>query len=348
MASIQTIAESLGLSKATVSHALRNTGRMSDSTRKKVLQAAKRAGYFVNNELSLSAQKLSMSPGKTARPRKEFMANLVFYRNTRENVLNAPYYRTLSGMVHDAFREKGYTLMDCYPQDQDEFIRVLAHNSADGTILLSRIENLEERLVPHLEHYALAHALVFLSNYPSNRGPARFHAVVADNIAIGRTAAEYFIQKDIRTIVFLDPKTGMSVMEDRYQGYRMAMEQAGLPFKRVEFDCQRFRENGRYEPDLGTLASPAAPVAFVCANDLSAIEFHRYLAGKGVYNPALHHFSGVDGTPDMAQGDFRDITIKLDFHSMVKAASRLFEDILSGAVTGPQRILIGFELAQRP
>lgn len=346
MASIQTIADSLGLSKATVCHALKNTGRMSPSTRKRVLQAAKRAGYTVSTELSLSAKRLSKKTEKAEPRRRGFVANLVFYRNTRENVLSAPFYRTLSGRIHDGFREKGYTLMDSYPQDADEFIRILATNSSDGTILISRIENLEQSLVPYLENYAMSRPLIFLGDYPS-RCPSRFHAVVADNITIGRAAAEYFIGKGFRDIVFIDPRTGMPVMEERYQGYRIAMDQAGLRCSRLFFDFRKFREDAGYLLDLGSLAAPAAPVAFVCANDLTALDFHKYLLGKGVYKPALHHFSGVDGTPELEADDVRDITLKLDFQGMVRAASHLFEDILSGAVTHAQRVLIGSELMER-
>ena len=45
---IKEIAAKAGVSIATVSHAFRNPGRVSDDTRKKVLDAAKEVGYTPN------------------------------------------------------------------------------------------------------------------------------------------------------------------------------------------------------------------------------------------------------------------------------------------------------------
>jgi LacI family repressor for deo operon, udp, cdd, tsx, nupC, and nupG len=117
------IAAEAGVSIATVSHAFRNPGRVSDETRRKVLAAARRVGY-TPNRLGASL--------RTARS-----GNIVVIIPDIADSHNA---RLIAGIERVA-REKGYSVLLGNTRGSEarerEFASMARSGQADGIILMS-------------------------------------------------------------------------------------------------------------------------------------------------------------------------------------------------------------------
>src|SRR5215216_4720938 len=107
--SLRSLARQLGVSAATVSLALRDSARVVPATKRRVLQAARRAGYRVNplvGSLMAAMRRASLAG---------FQASLIAV-----NVTNEPrpeltlYHRQVYDGARRRARELGYTLELCW------------------------------------------------------------------------------------------------------------------------------------------------------------------------------------------------------------------------------------------
>lgn len=120
---IKDIAARAGVSIATVSHALRNPGRVAEGTRKKVLAAAEAVGYMPNN-LAVSL--------RTARS-----GNIVAIIPDVADSYNSGIIKAIEKVAH----RRGYSVLlgdtQGSPEREREFAAMTRSRQADGIILMS-------------------------------------------------------------------------------------------------------------------------------------------------------------------------------------------------------------------
>lgn len=206
---IKDIAARAGVSIATVSHALRNPGRVSDGTRKKVLAAAEAVGYTPNN-LAVSL--------RTARS-----GNIVAIIPDVADSYNSGIIKAIEKVAH----KRGYSVLlgdtQGSPEREREFAAMTRSRQADGIILMShRVpfdmdgKDFSRRELP---------PLVNGSEYT---GCDLFPAVSIDDVQAAIDATNHLIQRGHRHIAVITGDMHSTSSKDRYAGFRRAMEQAGL------------------------------------------------------------------------------------------------------------------------
>ena len=208
--SIVDVARLAGVSPATVSRSLRGHARVAEPTRQRVLEAARQLSYVVSPHAS------SLASGQT-----RAVAVVVPF-------LTRWFFSTVVAGAAEVLREAGHDVV-LYPLgsagDRDRFFeRMPLARRVDGVLTISM--QLGDEQARALR--ALQRPLVTVG--PSVEGAG---CVRVDEIAAARTAVNHLIHQGHERIGFIggthdDAEFGFVSSGLRLQGYRLAMEAAGL------------------------------------------------------------------------------------------------------------------------
>ena len=204
------VAEKLGVSTATVSLAMRDSKRISRSTRRRVKAALADAGYVYQR----SAAGLRTSTTHTA--------------GVIVNDLSDPFCSTLLASMEEALAKTGRTTFVCSTNEsvsrQTEFIQRMSEYNADGMIISPAIGSTPA------EFRALRASvppLVFVSRTMFD---LPYDFVVNNDSESSRLAVNRLVELGHRRIAFVGGDPSLSSFGERLRGYREAIDNASIPF----------------------------------------------------------------------------------------------------------------------
>jgi LacI family transcriptional regulator len=257
------IAKGLNVSVVTVSKVLRNKGKISAATRKRVLKRAKELNYQTN----WIARSLVM--------RKTFTIGLLLPDFTH------PFFAEIAKAVAETVRPHGYHVIISYFEEDPELERneadSLMARQVDGLIAASAqsnsglFEGILERKVP-----------VVLIDRPIAGVEASFVGV--DNEAIGKLATNHLIAQGCKRIAHLrGPKIGIAAA--RMAGYRHALQKHDLPVVSKYIVGARYVDSSGYSAMKKLLQADPVPDGVFCYNDPVAIGAIKAISEAGLKIP---------------------------------------------------------------
>ena len=276
---IDDIARHAGVTKTTVSRALNDRPDVSAGTRERISEIAARLGYVPS------------ATAKVLRTGRSHSLGLAWPSFTWPGILSI-----LRG-VSDVVDELGYQLM-LFPltrgeeAERDLVFRVMPSLPMDGLILilppgmLRYVGELVSRGVP----------VVLIDDRIEHRD-RDFPSVGTTNVKGARDATDHLLRLGRRRLAMITGPMDQDVSRNRLRGYRLALEEAGLPF------CPELVVAGNFEPDSGRgavaalLESGISFDALFASNDLMALAANRALRAAGVCVPddvALVGFDDMD------------------------------------------------------
>jgi LacI family transcriptional regulator len=322
------IAKDLNVSVVTVSKVLRNQGRISDATRKRVLQRARELNYQMN------------WVARSLVTRRTYTIGLLLPEFAH------PFFGEIARAIAQKVRSHGYhVVISSFEEDPEleasEADSLLARQ-VDGLIIassqpprkLAMFQRVRERNTPYV-----------LIDRPVAGVKACF--VGMDNRAIGRVATEHLIAHGCQRIAHLrGPKVGIAA--ERFDGYRQALTAAGM-CARSEYIVDSGRDDDAgYAGMKHLLCVTPVPDGVVCFNDPVAIGAMKAILEAGLKLPddisvvgaGNVHYSDVLAVPltTVDQGTCRTGEI---------AADLLLKRINSKKVLAPEEILIPPKLVER-
>jgi len=252
---IRDVAQKAGVGLATVSRVINNSPLVSAPTRQRVLDVIAEMNFVP----SPTARRLSLGRTLTIAVITPFFTRPAFVERLRgvESVVAESEYDLVLYNVESADRRDHY------------FRTVPRRERTDGVLIISLPPRNED--VPYL---AESHVPVVLvdANHPSL---TTLNRVIVDDVDGGRQAVQHLIELGHRRIAYLsdtfETPFNFTASYDRYQGYRCALEAAGLPL-RHEYHAQG--EHGRAEAKrlaLALLRLPERPTAIFAASDTQAL-----------------------------------------------------------------------------
>ncbi|MGH3368060.1 MAG: LacI family DNA-binding transcriptional regulator [Nocardioidaceae bacterium] len=269
---IHDVAAEAGVSITTVSRALNESGRVGPGTRERVLTVAQRLGYEPN-DLARSLH------GKATGT----IAVLV------PDITN-PFFPELVNGVQEVANEHGRLLLLCQTSENTAIaVQELLHlrrKRVDGVVLVGVLAGGQE----------LSTALAGMPVVTVDRDTTLDSAwVVRSNHRVGgRLATEHMIELGHERIAHISGPMDLSVAQDRHDGYREALEEAGLAYDEslvVEGD---FLEQSGYDGLRALRRRRRRFTALFCGNDLMAIGALRALDEVGLAVPQEVSVVGFD------------------------------------------------------
>ncbi len=257
---IKDVAREANVSVATVSRVLNKHSNVSEETVEKVNEVMERLGYNPN------------TLGRDLR-KSETKRILAIIAGTEQTF----YSDVLKGMDEAAFAQ-GYDILIATTHDNPEhemhLLKMLMSHSVDGAVLLGAKQEAST-----ISKLAMNNNIALCLERMEG---CTVLTVSIDNVRAGKDAVNYLIGKGCRRIGLISTKVRSQSSVDREKGYRLALEEHGIPFdeKLVYF--------GSYESESGTMGCrylmelENPPTAIFSISDMIAIGAMNYALSKGI------------------------------------------------------------------
>lgn len=280
---MQDIADACGLSRNTVSKIFNNRGGVPGATRDFVLAKAQELGYIQSSDADFQVQPSG------------YIALLTH---------NKPMHYNFGSLSITAFSDSisraGYNLRVFEISAEDyEQCRLPSHfvpGEVSGIITVELFDREYTQMI-----CALGVPTLLIDSYPRAPGDLmQCDLVYMENYASSIALTAKMIAAGAESIGFVGDINHCSSFHERWNGFRAAMNDAGLPVDRslciLADDADPYGQVDWVLQEIN--AMPYIPDGFVCANDFIAIRVMHALRRKGLSIPEDVMVTGFDGSPE--------------------------------------------------
>ncbi len=318
------IARLAGVSKPTVSRALQDSPLVSDETKKRILEIARRHGYVVNR----NAQNLR-------RRRSDTIAVVIDFPHLPEARLSDPFHFEMLGNIANALSIRQQDVLLCSERSAHQvgFENMPSNKGVDGIIFIGQSGR-------HEEFRALSKAGVPFVVWGAHHVDATYCVVGSDNQAGGRLVAQRFRNLNRQRPLFLGPK-GHLEMEQRRRGF---IEAWGGQVELLEVPDLSFTESRKALLERLDAGRPV-PDALFAGSDTMATGAVAALRARGIQVPGDCTVCGYDDSPAAVHQLPALTTVRQD----TRLAGSLLVERLMQYIQGtvPQSVLLPTDLVIR-
>ncbi|WP_168197539.1 ribose operon transcriptional repressor RbsR [Brenneria corticis] len=264
MTTMKDVARLAGVSTSTVSHVINNDRFVSDAIRDKVMAAVEQLNY---------------APSALARSLKINQTQTIGMLLTASS---NPFYAEVVRGVERCCYERGYSLILCNTEGDPDRMRrsleTLLQKRVDGVLLMCTESH---RPLPDMVSRYPSIPMVMMDWAPFDGGID----VIKDNSLLGgEMATKYLISRGYRKIACIAGPKDKTTAYNRLEGYRQAMQGAGLPIPAEYEIFGDFEFETGYRAMRQLLALDNRPDAVFTGNDAMAVGVYHalYLAGLSI------------------------------------------------------------------
>lgn len=320
---LQDMASLLNLSKSTVSRALAGDPRVAEATRRRVTTLAEKIGYRPNPIAQGLATRRTNTIGLAVpcAPRS----------------LSDPFYLEFLGAAGDTAMRHGYSLL-LSAADGDgaggyhSHMELADSARVDGMILTEprasdeRIEVLKEMNLP----------FVFLGTVED----PDVSWVSGDNHGGAAQAVTHLIELGHMRIACITGTPRQTASEARFEGYRAALAEAGIPLDRNIVESGDFTQAGGYQAMKAILEHGNDFSAVFASNDVMAFGAMRALREAGLSIPDDVSVLGFDGIPLAKYVDPQLATVRQPISDLGRAVIEVLVEQMGSKTQHPiQKVL---------
>lgn len=307
---IKDIAREAGVSISTVSNALNGVNVLKPETREHILEVADRLNYIPN---------LS---GKNLKARATKVIGLFV------TSLKGPYFATLSDIMVWECMKYGYELNIFVTWEGKNAITSILGKSIDGCVVLSG--NVDERGVEQIEEQKVP--VVFLDREVKTE---KISSVIFDSYKDGEAVAQYFIDRNIKRICFVEGIIHNYDAIERARGFKTRLAKEGIVLDPEYILRGEFEREVAYDSVKAFLEKGLPlPEAFFAANDLSAIGCMDALKEAGYKIPEDTIVVGVDDIEFCEWHNPTLTTIKTGYEKQASVAIKKLVKMINNEETG--------------
>lgn len=275
---IRDVARRLNLSVTTVSRALAGYDDVAETTRQRVITAAREMGYMPQ----YAARQLR-------RQRTETIGIVFPTMGTR---FSDPFFGEFMAGVGDEASRRNYDLLvsvaPAGKSEQDNYQRLVNSRRVDGFVLARmRIEDWRIRYLLHEE-------IPFVSFGRSETDEKAPHIGV-DGCAGICELVRHLVSLGNRRIAFIGAPPVLTLSRDREEGYRKGMREAGINVDPDLMSVSDLTSAGGYETAKKLLDYDPPPTAIIGVNDLTALGVIRAAQERGLSVGEDIAIAGFDG-----------------------------------------------------
>lgn len=321
-ATIKDIARKAGVSYATVSRALNGKYGVRPSTRDRVLAIARRMGYRPNAIARGLVTRRTMTLGLIVPDIKN------------------PFFPEIAGGVEDAARDAGYGVLLCNSNWQKaserEYVALLAGRRVEG-IIIAPISRTEE---PFVDPAAQALPAVYVASTPRDTTRS---CVVIDNVRGALLATRRLLDAGRAPVAFIGSLE--SADDERFAGYRQALEARGLGFDDRFVRLGDMRQESGHRLFLRMIEDGDRPRSVFAENDLMALGCLQAARECGLRVPEDVAIVGFDDIPFASFPEVQLTTIRQPTYDMGRMAVEIL--LSDGAPTRRRQVVMEPQLVVR-
>ncbi len=329
---IHDIAEMANVSPATVSRVLSNSNYpVSKELQSRIRKIAEEANYIPN----MLGKQLKKNTSTTIAVIIPSISN--------------PFYSSVVLGIEEMARENNYTVITCNslqdPALEDEYIRTIMEKQIKGLIISSISE--DKAMLRSCMQMGLNVVAIDQMMEEDRVSQIKFNYEKG-----GYIGAKHLIEHGHCNIMYLTSKLDRPSRKSIYQGYRVAMEEAGLTPVTVQAGAEE-PYNALYDFDLGkklaskVLDSKEMPTALFVCNDMMAFGVINRLAEQGIQVPQDISVMGFDGIDFGMMIHPPLTTVKQPDYEMGRMSCKLLFDKLKGEAISSYDIVLQPELVMR-
>ena len=327
---LQDVAREAGVSPATVSLVMNNRAGITDETRQRVLEAAKKLNY------RRKPRKRSSGHGNLLALVMEELPIPVFADSFCGAIVSG---------INEAALAAGYHVVLAIVKPGNgaemEIPPVIASGEASGAIILGG-GDLQDEFLLRLAEESVSVVLVDNDVYGQS-----LPSVLANNLEAGFLATQHLLSLGHTRIGFIQGSPKYKPLNERLLGYLLALRLAGIDFDPglLPPRLSHGREKGRQEMDaLLALANP--PTAVVCASDQTAFNALVVARQAKLTIPKDISIVGIDDIAEAAVQEPPLTTVHIPKQEMGSTAVRLLVTS-DEVVDSGYHLVLGTELVIR-
>ena len=286
---VRDIARHAAVSHGTVSRVLNNHHSVNAELRQRVLQVADELGYL----------REALSPNLASTAPTSAITSLAFllFQAERKNPLTSFWAELLHGAQVEAQRHGIQITFQWINTDQlstEQSLKQILSMRQDGLLIVG---NSPPEVVRQLAE--TRQRLVLIDNVIPE---LPIDAVISDNFAGAKKIVTLLVEAGHRDIAFIGgplkqgsfQTNAVYTIEWRAMGYRQALFDAGLPWRRELFEAANLTVEGGYAACQRLLAQAVPFTGLFCANDTQALGALKALRESGKQVPADISVVGFD------------------------------------------------------
>ena len=311
---IKDIAKVAGVSHPTISRALNNNPKVSESTRIRIIELAQQMGYV---------------PNATARGLK---TNRTRALGVILRLIDDPFWSEVLDGVDSVLHPEGYSLFIASThgerQREKEVVQSMVQRGVDGVILLA--PQFSEEQCKILNSYNLPMVMV------NNEGAGECKNIIYNDDVYGaRLLTKHLIDLGHTRLAFIGKRHGGLPNSDRLAGIKAEMQNTGIHMeKKYIFMASAGNPIGGREGAEYLLSLDQIPTAIMCYNDMIAIGVYNYLQEKKLSIPQDISVTGFDNISIAAYLSPPLTTLHQFKRELGEGASRMMLDVLSSLHRG--------------
>lgn len=275
---IHDIAKALSIDSSTVSRALNDSPRVTDSTKAKILNKAEELGYQRNMLASNLRKNITNTIG------------VVVPRISRHFFSSA-----IQGIEETAYLS-GYNVIICQSLEQLErekkIVANLASNRVDGLLISVSMETMNYNHLEGLKKQGVP--LVFFDRHCEIAG---YSNVLIDDFKGGFDATEHLILKGCKHIAHFSGPQKLEIYRNRFEGYKAALVKNNISFNEEYVISSRLMEQDGYISAEEILKKNKNMDGIFSANDVAAIGAMKYLKQQHIKIPGDIAIVGFSNEP---------------------------------------------------
>lgn len=305
---IKEIAEIANVSSATVSKVLNDKAPyISDETKKKIFEIARREGYIPN----AVAKSLKVKSTKTI--------GIII-----PDVMNL-FFSELARGIEDAAEKRGYSVILCNSDNNEEkekkYIQVLQEKMVDGIILTASEKSVERSL-------NMRKIPMVLLDRDINTD-AKVGKIFVDNETGEYEACKYMIDKGIKEIAFISSNVISKSSSQRLNGYKKALSDNGIEIDEDLIYLDSYTIETGFNGVIEILKKKDFK-GICCGNDLIAIGAINALKMKSINVPEDVKVIGFDDIQISKYINPPLTTIKQPIYRMGREAVDMLINMING------------------
>lgn len=326
-ATIDDVARASGVSNATVSRVLSGYEFVKETTRNRVMEAVEHLGYVAN------LQARSLAGG-----RSQIIGLLV------PNLDNSYVGTIMQGIDRELVRSGCDVMLYTshrHPDKESFYVSAVANGLTEGLLLIAP-------LVPTTYLDALRE-----QNYPyvlidQTDATENSNVVEATNWQGAYEATHYLSQLGHTRIAFITGSLAIRSAIDRLQGYKAALVNCDIPFRKELVIEGDYQQQTSYEITKSLLQSvDPPPTAIFASNDLSAFGAMDAIREYGL---RISEDISIIGFDDVPQASFvypKLTTVRQPLEQMGQVAVKMLLEQIEDRSRPPQRVALATQLVIR-